>query len=216
MAVKKVKYSIYFLITFYSVGIIGFLFPSVRGLFSTLTPFALLLSAGFLASFHKPHFTIKLFVIFNLIFILSFFAEMIGVQTGLLFGSYSYGSGLGPKFLETPIIIGLNWLMLVYCTNIIAGAIFLNSAFKIIFASLLMVAYDVILEKAAPLLNMWSWKNGVVPAQNYVAWFVLALIFQVLLNKAGIRISNKLALPVFVIQALFFIILVFFYGLTTS
>ncbi len=211
MAAKKVKYSVYFLILFYLVGIVGFIIPATRALFSTLTPFALLLSAGFLAALHKPHFTINLLIIFILIFVLSFFAEMIGVQTGLLFGHYTYGNGLGPKILGTPIIIGLNWLMLVYCTRIIAGYIFNPAALKILFASLLMVAYDVILEKAAPLLNMWRWKGGIVPVQNYIAWFVLALLFHIMLNRAGVRISNKLALPVFVIQALFFVILIFFY-----
>ena len=216
MASKKVKYSVYFLILFYFVGINGFLLPATHSLFSTLTPFALLLSAAFLAVFHKPRYNLKLLTIFILIFVLSFFAEMIGVQTGLLFGQYTYGNGLGPKIWGTPVIIGLNWLMLVYCTRIIAGYIFNPPALIILFAALLMVAYDVILEKAAPLLNMWSWENGVVPLQNYVAWFAFALIFQMLLSRSRIRISNKLALPVFVIQALFFIILVFFYGLTAS
>ncbi|MFW5831681.1 MAG: carotenoid biosynthesis protein [Prolixibacteraceae bacterium] len=211
MATKKVKYSVYFLILFYFVGIAGFILPATRALFSILTPFALLLSAGFLAAFHRPRFTLHLLIVFVLIFLLSFFAEMIGVKTGLLFGHYNYGSGLGPKIWETPIIIGLNWLMLVYCTRIIAGYVFNPAALKILFASLLMVAYDVILEKAAPLLNMWSWEGSVVPLQNYIAWFVLALLFHILLNRAGVRISNKLALPVFVIQALFFVILIFFY-----
>ena len=212
MATKKVKYSVYFLILFYFVGIVGFILPITHALFSTLTPFALLLSTGFLVAFHKPRFTINLFIVFLLIFVLSFFAEMIGVQTGLLFGHYTYGNGLGPKIWGTPVIIGLNWLMLVYCTRIIAGYIFHPAALKILFASLLMVAYDFILEKAAPLLTMWSWKGGIVPVQNYIAWFVLALLFHIMLNRARVRLSNKLALPVFVIQALFFVILVFYYG----
>ena len=40
---------------------------------------------------------------------LGFAVEVIGVATGLLFGDYSYGTGLGPKVLDVPLLMGVLW-----------------------------------------------------------------------------------------------------------
>ncbi|MBL6866293.1 MAG: carotenoid biosynthesis protein, partial [Flavobacteriales bacterium] len=37
--------------------------------------------------------------------------EIVGVQTGMLFGTYSYGDILGPKLAGVPIILGALWWM---------------------------------------------------------------------------------------------------------
>lgn len=208
---RKYTYSFGFLIIFYLVGIAGFINPSTRQFFSRLTPLALMLSAGFLIWFHRPKFTLKMGEIFAFIFIFSFLVEAIGVKTGLIFGEYIYGNGLGIKLIETPLMIGLNWLMLVYCTKIIAESIFASKTLSLFFAPLLMVIYDLVLEQAAPLLGMWSWAGGKIPLQNYISWFLLAFLFHLLLQKTRIKFSNQLAAPVFVIQFMFFVILVSYF-----
>ncbi|MBW6535610.1 MAG: carotenoid biosynthesis protein [Mariniphaga sp.] len=208
---RKYTYSFGFLIIFYLVGIAGFINPSTREFFSRLTPLALLLSAGFLIWFHRPKFTLKMGGIFAFIFIFSFLVEAIGVKTGLIFGEYIYGKGLGIKVLETPLMIGLNWLMLVYCTKIIAEKISENNTVKLFFAPFLMVIYDFILEQAAPLLGMWSWAGGKIPLQNYISWYLLAFLFHWLLQKTKTEFSNQLAAPVFVIQFMFFVVLVIYF-----
>jgi putative membrane protein len=196
------------------VGIAGFLFPSTRHIFNRLTPLALLLSAGFLIWFHQPKFTKKMLVVFGIIFIFSFLVEAIGVKTGLIFGAYIYGNGLGLKLFETPLMIGLNWLMLIYCTQIIAERISEDQTIRLFFAPFLMVIYDLVLEQAAPLLGMWSWAGGKIPVQNYVAWYLLAFLFHLLLQKTKTEFLNKLAIPVFVIQFLFFVVLVLYFLLS--
>ncbi len=40
-------------------------------------------------------------------------AECIGVQTGLLFGQYNYGEGLGPKLAGVPLILGILWFVML-------------------------------------------------------------------------------------------------------
>lgn len=207
----RYKYSVAFLIIFYIVGISGFLLPDIRQLFSRLTPFALLLSTGFLIWFHRPKFTLKMLFVFGFIFIFSFLVEAIGVKTGLIFGEYIYGNGLGIKLFETPLMIGLNWLMLVYCTKIIAEKISENQTIRLFFAPFLMVVYDLILEQAAPFLGMWSWAEGKIPMQNYISWYLLAFLFHLLLQKTKTNFSNKLAGPVFLIQFMFFVILVIYF-----
>ncbi|MFW5822497.1 MAG: carotenoid biosynthesis protein [Tangfeifania sp.] len=193
------------------VGITGFVVPQTHSFFKTLTPFALLMSAGFLAWFHHPAYTTKTLLIFAVIFLFSFLAEMVGVQTGSIFGHYIYGESLGLKILETPLIIGMNWLMLIYCTNIIAGHITNNETIKPFLGAFLMVVYDLVLEQAAPKLDMWSWEGGTIPLQNYVAWFVFAFFFHLLIRKAKVQFKNPLAIPVFVIQFLFFVALVVYF-----
>ncbi len=205
---RKYTYSFGFLVIFYLVGIAGFINPSTREFFSSLTPLALLLSAGFLIWFHRPKFTLKMLLAFGFIFIFSFLVEAIGVKTGLIFGEYIYGKGLGIKVLETPLMIGLNWLMLVYCTKIMAESIFASKTLSLFFAPLLMVIYDLVLEQAAPLLGMWNWAGGRIPIQNYISWYLLAFLFHLLLQKTKTQFSNKLAAPVFIIQFLFFVVIV--------
>jgi bisanhydrobacterioruberin hydratase len=101
--------------------------------------------------------------------------------------------------------------MLVYCTKIIAERILGNQTVRLLFAPLLMVIYDLVLEQAAPLLEMWSWVGDKIPVQNYISWYLLALLFHWLLQKTKTEFSNQLAAPVFVIQFLFFIVLVSYF-----
>lgn len=207
MKKQKFTYSVVSLVIFYLVGIAGFIIPSTHQFFSRLTPLALLLSAGFLIWFHQPKFTKKMWLSFGFIFIFSFLVEAIGVKTGLIFGKYIYGNGLGIKLFETPLMIGLNWLMLVYCTKIITEKFSKNQTVRLFFAPSLMVIYDLVLEQAAPQLNMWSWAGEKIPLQNYISWYLLALLFHWLLQKTKIEFSNQLAAPIFFIQFLFFVVL---------
>ena len=134
---------------------------------------------------------------------------MIGVNTKLIFGHYSYGNGLGPKILDTPIIIGVNWLLLVYAANSVTEKYVANRFLAILLAGIILVAYDLILEQAAPLIDMWSWQNETVPVQNYAVWFVLAVTLSALLKYSGIALKNRLAHFILICQTLFFIVLLF-------
>ncbi len=216
MKPKKVKYSIYFLILFYTVGIIGFIIPETHPFFKELTPFALLLSTGFLVWFHQPSFNLKTILVFAAIFVVSFFAEMAGVQTGLVFGEYIYGDSLGIKTMGTPLMIGLNWVMLIYATKIIADKISNSATWQLFLAPSLMVVYDLILEQAAPCLEMWDWAGGVVPLQNYIAWFVLAFLFHSIIKLTKLEFKNPIATSVFIIQFFFFVTLVIYFTLSNT
>ncbi len=202
------KFVAAFLAIFYTVGVLGLSFAFSFNYFVKLTPLALLLSFVILLFYHKS-FTIKTGLIFTLIFLIGFGVELIGVQTKMIFGSYIYGDSLGLKILDTPLIIGLNWLLLVYLTNSVLNGLKLNNAVKIFFASLILLTYDMILEQVAPLIHMWSWENETVPLQNYLAWFVLALVLSGLLSWSNINLKNRIAPVILICQSLFFILLLF-------
>ncbi|MDX9726755.1 MAG: carotenoid biosynthesis protein [Bacteroidales bacterium] len=193
---------------FFTVGITGMALPVSRDTFTSLTPLALLLSITAVILFHKSNDPAREIVLFLFIFIASFIIEAIGVKTGRIFGSYRYETGLGPLIFETPLMIGANWALLVYCTAVIADRFPVSDFLKIIAGSALMLAYDLILEQAAPVMQMWSFEDNVIPWRNYASWFLLSIIFHSLLRLSGVRTKNRIAPFVLYVQAFFFIILI--------
>lgn len=202
-----------FIIIFYIVGTAGFIIPFTNKLFGYLIPYALLLNFFLLAYFHKPVSAKKSAFAFLFIYLFSLIVEMLGVHSKIIFGDYTYGGGLGIKLFETPLLIGLNWVFLVYTTTAISNKLNIHSWLKVLVASFLMLAYDIVLEQVAPHLDMWWWKNNTVPIQNYLAWFGLAFIFNALLKLLKINIKNPLALIIFGCQFMFFVFLFVYFNL---
>jgi len=200
-----------FIIIFYIIGTIGFILPITGDIFKLLIPYALILNFFLLAYFYRTSKIQKSIIIFGIIYISGLVIEIIGVQTKIIFGDYTYGAGLGIKIFGTPLLIGLNWLFLSFTTTSVVDKFKINTVFKIITASVFMLLYDIILEQIAPKLDMWSWKNDVVPIQNYMVWFGLALIFNSLLKIFKIETKNPLALIIFVCQTIFFILLFIYF-----
>ncbi len=198
-----------FIFTFYAIGIVGLVLPATHVFFVYLIPLALLLSAFILLPFQEDDFSIKTGVLFTVIFVVSFTVEAIGVNTGKIFGQYFYENGLGVKCFGTPLIIGLNWALLVYLTASIFQSFRINKFFLVLFPSVLMVLYDVVLEQVAPKMQMWFWEADRVPFRNYLVWFLMALIFHTLLVISGLKLKNPLSKIVFSAQFLFFLILMF-------
>ena len=194
------------LVIFYSVGVAGMIIPQTRELFKALVPLNLLLNVMLLLIYHgrlDVRFAWKALVIYSA----GFIVEIAGVNTGLIFGSYEYGPTLGPQLFHTPLIIGVNWLMLVYASLVITSRFFEQRYFRVLVAAVLMVVYDFALEPAAIDLNMWDW-GGPVPMQNYIAWLVISLVLTWFADRTGfVNRENKIAAPLFFVQLGFFILL---------
>ena len=195
---------------FFSVGLVGMLLPATNSFFLQLTPLALLLCFTVLALSDESKQRGKLIVYLLFIFIVSYFIEVVGVHTGVIFGVYSYGENLGVKLWETPLIIGANWFFLVYTTAAIFEKTKMHAIFKILLASLAMLVYDIVMEQVAPRMDMWSWKEVAVPLQNYATWFLIAVAFHIGLKLMKIKIKNNLALAVLLCQFTLFLFLYLF------
>lgn len=193
------------LVIIYSVGVAGISIGYTRELFTRLIPAVLILSLATSLAFHGKSFDLKTIMVFLAVVLISWTVEAAGVATGKIFGSYSYGSSLGTKILDTPLIIGINWLLLVYGSSGLVRIFNLQSAIEPAAAALMMVAYDLVLERVAPSLEMWQFEGGTAPFRNYLAWFVLALLFHLAVKASGIRIVNHVAAAVFVVQFMFFV-----------
>ncbi len=199
-SIKEVKK---FIIIFYIVGLTGIAVPFTRNFFFILTPVALFFNFFLLLIYQEDKLKLKHIVLFSVIFVLGFFIEFVGVKTGKIFGIYWYGNGLGLKIAEIPIIIGMNWLLLVYLTYNILRPI-KNRFVRVLPAAFLMVFYDFFVEQVAGFMDMWYWHKEYVPIQNYLAWLFFSIIFLFLFAVADLKINNKLSFIVFSVQFLFF------------
>ncbi len=191
---------------YYAVGVIGLGVESTRPFFQKLIPVTLLFSLYFIWLFHENPDR-RFYLSWLIIFLLGFFIEVIGVNTGMIFGDYSYGKSLGIKLIDTPIMIGVNWLLLIYSCWALIGLFTGNRLLGALAGSSLMLLYDFALEPVAIRLDMWNWFLAPVPVQNYVAWFLISFIFFLIFSVFFRRIENKIAPAMFITQIMFFIAL---------
>lgn len=196
-------------IIIYLVGLVGFLTPDLHNLFIWLIPFNIIFALVILV-FGIEKFTYHTFIFFLICFFFGYFIELAGTKTGLIFGSYAYGGSLGPKLFGVPLLIGVNWFFMVY-TSLALTSTFTKSAWaQIGVAPLLMVVYDFFLEPFAMKHDMWNWSGGVVPLQNYVAWYAGGFILCAIAIFGKFDTKNRFAPGLFVVQALFFVLLLAF------
>jgi len=106
---------------FHISGLIGIIYSNASW-FIRATPFNLLLSFALLII--NIEWNKKLFFLLITCFLVGMLSEIIGVKYGFLFGEYSYGNALGIKFMGVPLIIGINWCILVFITGYISRFFF--------------------------------------------------------------------------------------------
>ncbi len=149
------------------------------------------------------------------VFIISFFIEMVGVRTGVIFGAYDYGPVLQPQFIGVPLAIGAAWFIMLFSSAAVMQKLrqerpFLKPAGQIFIIALLMTFFDFIMEPAAVKLNYWTWEGAPVPVQNYLAWFITGLALAALGQAMQIfrRPLPPLAFHAFVAQLIYFILII--------
>lgn len=204
---KEPKYAILVLTILYIVGVFGILIP-IHEQFILLTPLNLLTSLGLVLIFHK-NWTTSMTIFVAIAFSIGFGIEILGVQTGLVFGEYSYGKVLGPKLLGTPFMIGVNWIMLTYCSAITIQTVLpkLSKVIKAILGAATLVLLDFLIEPIAIQYDFWSWGGVDIPIQNYIAWFIISFGLSFIFYQIVGGQSNKVAIALLILQFAFFGIL---------
>lgn len=195
------------IILFHLVGIIGLSMPETKPLFLMLVPYHLLLMMGILIFTHdKPGLRFALF--FLLIFTAGFAIEWAGVHTGHLFGSYTYGPTLGFGIDGVPLIMGVNWFLLVYSVGVtLQYSGIKHLALRVLSGALILVLLDVLIEPAAIKFNYWHWANGVVPVNNYICWFILGAILLLVFELFRFKKQSIAGVVLLISQFIFFIAL---------
>jgi len=199
--------SIAILAVLYAVGLASLL-GQLHEDFILLTPFNLLISLA-LMLWHHPGWSGKTIAFLVITYLVGFGAEVFGVQTGLLFGHYEYGRVLGWKIAGTPLMIGVNWVMLAYCAGVTVNYLAQRWHWlvKAALASVLMVGLDVLIEPVAIEYGFWTWTGDGVPLLNYGGWFLVAFPLLSLFNKWQGALKNKVAPALFLLQIIFFLTL---------
>lgn len=138
------------------------------------------------------------------IFLLGYGVEVAGVHTGMVFGEYAYGDTLGLKLFDVPLVMGLNWLTLVYSVGVIFNRWNISTWIKAALGACVLMFLDFFIEPIAIHYDYWSWKTVSVPVQNYVAWFIISFFFLIFFYTLNFKKENKLAFLYFMVQLLFF------------
>lgn len=194
------------LLLFYFFGLLGMSLEAYRNLFLTFTPLNLFIT---LIVFYKVNQdTSKKFIVLSfLVFLIGFSVEAIGVATGILFGNYAYGNPFGFKIFDTPLMIGVNWLFLAFCSHGIVQSFTKKALWLILLPAIIMTSLDFLVEPVAMKLDFWNWENGIIPIQNYVMWFITSIFIHGLIYFFRPKINTKISFVIMSVQVIFFGIL---------
>ena len=139
--------------------------------------------------------------------------EIIGVQTGVLFGAYEYGDILGVKLAGVPLIFGALWWMSLLGFGHWSDRFMkrwlhlknnaLNRIVRALLAASLMTALDGLIEPVAIRAGWWAWDAVSVPWSNYANWWIVAFAYHLLPQKNGKNIGAGLLVAIFVLFFLF-------------
>lgn len=142
--------------------------------------------------------------LFTLAFLIGMSSEWIGVHTSWLFGSYFYGENLGIKLGGVPLLIGVNWAVLSLISADLAHQLNTSKYIKALLAASLMVGLDLFMEYSAASLDFWYFEGGLAPLKNYLSWFAVAFVIQLLINDIYSHGNRKYSLHLILSQYAFF------------
>jgi len=208
---------------FHVIGLLGLLFFD-KAFFIAATPYNLLLS--FILLIWTQRDKNKSFFIFLLITVfIGLAVELIGIKTGLLFGDYTYGKTLGFSIKNLPLLIGINWFIIIYCCGVSIHTLLMKAINRIaldtgkspmvikalsviIDGAILALLFDWLMEPIAVKLNYWKWNgNGTIPMKNYICWFAISLLLLTVFNFSKFNKQNYFAINLLLIQVMFFLLL---------
>jgi uncharacterized membrane protein len=180
--------------------------------FISKTPLNLAITALLLVV-NFPIDTYKKMAVVAFVVVSSLWIEWVGVHFGFLFGVYQYGQNLGPKIDGVPLLIGINWALLLLSTAVIADRFVKPLYAKVIVGALLMVFIDFFIETSAPPFDFWIWELGAAPLRNYVAWFIVSAFLHFVYQQTKMKGDFAFSCHLYAAQLIFF---VYFYVFHTQ
>jgi len=200
--------SVFIIWLFHICGLLGIIYGN-REWFIAFTPINLFVSFALLF-INQVELERKNLLAGLAIFLIGMISEILGVQYGLIFGDYIYLNNLGFKILGVPIMIGINWIILTYITGSFSNYIFnANKKAAIVFGAVLMVVLDLLIEPVAPELGFWAFDSIFAPLQNYIGWFIIGLLVQVIFHYSTDKKDTTFSFHLLLVQLFFFTVLNF-------
>lgn len=205
---KIKQFAIYFLALIYISGAIGFsIYPDF---FSPFTPLTLVLTTA-IYLLYQPYSDSKFLFGFFMIALIGYILEVVGVATGLVFGKYAYGDALGIKLLEVPLIISLNWALMISAGFNISKTIFRSKFLIILCTATITVGIDVLIEQIAVRLDFWEFESGMPGFHNYFGWFIISVLCSSLFYSSLTKGTYKSSIITLILQVMFFGSIYIFY-----
>ena len=206
-------------VIFHLVGLVGICWWD-REKFTGLTPVNLMLAFGLLMWCGWPNkaWWRALAVAWTG----GYLAEVVGVNFGWLFGDYTYGSALGFQWLNVPILIGVNWFLVLTGVLQIAVRILPNAVrnrrdgiwWIALLGAFLAFAFDYLVEPVAVKLGYWQWLgSGEIPIYNYVCWILISFVLLIILQTLQFRKQIWYPGALLITQAVFFLLLNLYFRL---
>jgi putative membrane protein len=133
--------------------------------------------------------------------LLTFGIEVLGVTTGLPFGTYEYDpERLGLSVLGVPLLIPFAWFMMLYPSWLISRDLVKSRFLAIPASALLMSTWDLYLDPQMVNEGYWTWFNDGhatkdIPLTNFFGWFVstatIFILLSLFLKPTQSEVSNK-------------------------
>jgi putative membrane protein len=204
---KKNRACITVILLFHLVGLIGFMVPSLTVLFIALVPWHLLLMLGVIV-FSYGTLDGRLLLFALTVFLIGFAAEYIGVHTSWVFGHYHYGGTLGAKLFAIPLMIGVNWFLLIYAAGItLQRSRLKNMLVRIFSGAMILTLLDILIEPIAIHFDYWHWLGAGIPFKNYVCWFTLSVLLLFIFEQFKFKRQSIVAPALLIAQFVFFAVL---------
>ena len=204
--------SIFTILLFHLAGLIGLSLVTYRPLFLTVVPVHLVLMF-FLVTLNHKYLNKGFFIFIFVIFLFGFVAEWIGVHTNVLFGEYRYGKTLGIKVAGIPLVMCVNWFLLIYITGVFTQKVRLkNNWVRIVTGAVILVMLDLLIEPIAMRFDYWHWQNNQVPVMNYVCWFLVSFSMLYLFERFEFAKQPWPAPVLLISQFIFFVALNLIYS----
>lgn len=207
MPLVSFRFAVGLMLAMHFFGWLGMSWEVSRPFFVVLTPLNLIVSAYFLTYFQATTEKPRFWCFFGLTAGLGYLVEVLGVQTGLIFGEYDYGQVLGWKLFGVPPLIGLNWAVLVVLCGTFIARLPLSNVPKSLLTAAVLMLLDVLIEPVAVHFGWWTWTTSEVPLQNYLAWFLIAFGLAQLFFRGGFPPKNPFAPFLLIGQVFFFVAL---------
>jgi isopentenyl-diphosphate delta-isomerase len=151
---------------------------------------------------------ILLFIIFG---VYALVVESAAIATGFPYGEFAYSERLGYRlFGVVPWMVAFAWTPLFFGAYSVAANLFQSRQLRIIFTTLGLLAFDLVIDPGAIRLGFWQFvEEGAfyqVPLSNFAGWLLSGFVGAVLLDVVVARLRPLLPAPVQLSSSAFLII----------
>ncbi len=149
--------------------------------------------------------------------VVTFTSEWLGVSFGVPFGHYYYTEKLGPKILDIPWVIPIQWFNMMYVCYFMACIVcspvsmrqspckahvdFLGVVARAFLTGLFMLGWDLVNDPLmANGVGAWVWTNpneffGLtyerVPLSNFIGWVIVSVLTVLIFETLAHRMDTK-------------------------